>query len=922
MTLEPGVRLGPYEILSPLGAGGMGEVYRAKDPRLAREVAVKVLPEEFFEDEERRARFEREARTLASLNHPGIAAIHSFEEIPGSSSSSPGRSATRHLLVMELVEGDGLDAKVASGPLPLEECLSYAKQIAEALEAAHEKGIVHRDLKPANVRVTPDGRVKLLDFGLAKMFEGDGGPGSAPSVTHSPTLTARATAAGVILGTAAYMSPEQARGKPVDKRTDVWAFGCVLFEMLTGKRAFEGETVSDTLAAVLMKEPDWSALRAPVSSKVRDLLRRCLQRDVKQRLRDIGDARIALEEEPGASASASGHSAFEENTASPSLTVGRSSSANRERGSRTFLFLSWGIAAAFAAAAGVFGVLALRARAPRPAPVTQFEVRAPEGSTLGGSMALSPDGRRLVFVASDEKDVERLYVRSFDSLGAQPLPGTEGARFPFWSPEGAAIAFFTGDRLARVNAAGGPALTICPVTDGRGGAWSARGVIVFAPGIRVPLQRVSASGGIPVPATAFGPKDYTHRWPRLLPDGVHFLYLCLSDEPSRTGVHVASLDAAEDAFVVSTRGIAAYDAGRLLFVRENSLYSQPFDAGRRKLSGEPGLVVDGIVVEGDSGWTGLAAFSAASDGTLVYRRRANPRQKLTWLDRTGKSVGTLGEAAIMSEPFWFAGGQRLGITVTDRRTDLPDLWQVDLTRGTWTRLTFGPKSNNTGVASPDGKTLYFSSNRVGRMGLFRRPLDGSGGDEPLLATGLDNYGDFISPDGAWLVYEAPNSAGRSELWRLPLGGERKPALLLTMPQASIAHASPSPDGKFFAYSSDETGRAEVYVQRFPPSGGKWQISTDGGDQPLWRADGRELYFLSTDRKLMAVDLSLKGDVEAGVPKALFPVRVPPNGISDNRSQYIPAPDGSRFLVLVSADDRQDQPAVVVLNWPAMGGPGR
>jgi Tol biopolymer transport system component len=385
-------------------------------------------------------------------------------------------------------------------------------------------------------------------------------------------------------------------------------------------------------------------------------------------------------------------------------------------------------------------------------------------------------------------------------------------------------------------------------------------------------------------------------------------------------VRVASLDAAEDTFVVATRGRADYDAGRLLYVRENALYSQKFDG--RKLSGEPGLVVDGIVVEGDSGWTGLAAFSAASDGTLVYRRRANPRQKLTWFDRSGKSLGTVGEAAIMSEPFWFVGSQRLGITVTDRRTDLPDLWQVDLARGTWTRLTFGPKANNTGIASPDGRYLYFSSNRQERMGLFRRPLDGTGGDEPLLATTLDSYGDFISPDGAWLVYESMSSSGRPELWRLPLGGERKPVLLLTMPQAATAHASSSPDGKFFAYTSDETGRAEVYVQRFPPSGGKWQISTDGGDQALWRADGRELYFLSTDRKLMAVDLSLGADVQVGVPKSLLPIRVPANGISDNRSQYVPAPDGNRFLVLATADDRQDQPAVAVLNWPAMGGQGR
>lgn len=889
----------------------MGEVYRAKDTRVDRTVALKVLPEEFFEDEDRRVRFGREARTLASLNHPGIAILFAFEEVSG-----------RHLLAMELVEGDGLESKIASGPLSLEDSLSYAKQIAEALEAAHEKGVVHRDLKPANVKVTPEGRVKLLDFGLAKIFEGDGGTGSSPSVTHSPTLTARATAAGVILGTAAYMSPEQARGKPLDKRTDVWAFGCVLYEMLTGKRAFEGETVSDTLAAVLMKEPDWSALPAGLPEKVREILGKCLRRDVKLRLRDIGDARLDLEE-IAASVSASGHIRFEENAAAPGPTERRSASANRERGSKRSLWISWAIAAAFAVVAGVFGVLALRARAPRrDAPVLQFEVRPPEGTSFGNSMVLSPDGRRLAFVATDEKDVERLYVRSFDALGALPFPGTEGARFPFWSPDGKFLAFFTGDRLVRVSAGGGPPQTICTAAAGRGGAWSPRDVIVFAPGTRLPLHRVSASGGVSAPLTALGAGDYTHRWPKFLPDGVRFVYLCLSNEDSRAGIHIGSLDSPEDTFVVPTRGRADYDAGRLLYVRENTLFSQPLDVGRHKLSGEPTLIVDGIVPEGESGWTGLAAFSGAADGTLVYRRHANVRQRLTWFDRNGKLLGTVGDPAVMSEPFWFPGAQRLGLAVSDRRTDLPDLWQVDLTRGTWTRLTFGPKANNTGFVSPDGRSLYFSSLGAGRLGLHRRLLDGSGGDELLLAPDTDAYADFVSPDGASLVYESSNRSGRNELWRLPLAGERKPVLLLAGPQSSVAHASASPDGRFFAYASDETGRSEVYVQRFPPSGGKWQISKDGGDQPLWRADGRELFFVSPDRKLMAVDLSLQGDVRAGGPKSLFSLRVPPNGISDNRSQYLPAPDGNRFLVLVSIDERQDQPAVVVLNWPAAGGQGR
>ena len=507
MTITAGVRLGPYDILAPLGAGGMGEVYRAKDTRLAREVAVKVLPEEFFEGEERRQRFEREARLLAALNNPGIAAIYSFEEIPGS--SSPGTSAqARHLLVMELIEGEDLAQRISPGPLPLDESLSYAKQIAEALEAAHEKGIVHRDLKPANVKITSDGRVKLLDFGLAKIFEGDASP-SNPSISYSPTLTARATAAGVILGTAAYMSPEQARGKPVDKRTDVWAFGCVLYEMLAGKRAFEGETVSDTLAAILKEDPNWSALPAGTPEKIREILRKCLRRDAKLRLRDIGDARLDLEElsAAGVSASFSGRLPFDERTAAPGPSV--ASAERSKRGRIKSLYLSWAIAAAFAAAAGA---LALRSRAPEGR-VYRATINPPEGTvfvvdtTQPGPAVLSPDGRKLAFTARGADTKVRLYVRSLDSTDAQPLPGTEGAQFPFWSPDGRSVAFGADQKLKRIEASGGPPSILCPTTDfPKGGAWSPTGVIVFAPAAGGPLHIVSDNGGESKPLTKLDAK--------------------------------------------------------------------------------------------------------------------------------------------------------------------------------------------------------------------------------------------------------------------------------------------------------------------------------------------------------------------------------------------------------------------------------
>ncbi len=924
MTINAGTRLGPYEILSPLGAGGMGEVYRARDTRLAREVAVKVLPEEFFEGEERRQRFEREARLLAALNHPGIAAIYSFEEIPGSPSSpsSSSSQATRHLLVMELVEGEGLDARIISGSLSLEESLSFARQIAEALEAAHEKGIVHRDLKPANVKVTNEGRVKLLDFGLAKIFESEASV-SNPSISYSPTLTARGTAAGVILGTAAYMSPEQARGKPVDKRTDVWAFGCVLYEMLVGRKAFEGETVSDTLAAILRGEPDWAALPQQTPGKIRDLLRKCLRREAKQRLHDIADARLELEEalapqQGSARASATGSFTFEENPRSPSPTGASAERAVRERGSKKFLsvFLPWALAAAFAAAAGA---LALRARAPHaPAPVIRFELRPPEGTSFSTSLALSADGRQLAFNATDEKGVERLYVRALDQVQARVLPGTEGARFPFWSPDGSAIGFFSQERLMRVAASGGAVLTLCPAPDGRGGTWSADNVIVFVPNIRQPLHRVSASGGTATPLTAFAKGDFTHRWPKFLPDGKNFVYLALSEEAGKSGIYRASLDAPKGTLVVESRGKPDFADGRLLYIREDTLFAQRVEGATLKPRGDPAPLADGLSPEGESGWTGLVAYAAASDGTLVYRRRAQPKLRLASFDRGGKPLGTLGEPALLSEPEFLPGGRRVVLGLVDPKTEFSDVWQVDLARDAWSRLTFGPKNATSATVSPDGEWLYFSSNRDGRMGIYRRPLAGTGGDELLYKGNTDAYVAFLTKDGASIVFEAFGTTPRNELWTMPLKGERKPAVLLSMPTSSVAHPGISPDGTLFAYASDETGRAEVYVQTFPPTGAKWQVSTAGGDQARFSGDGREIFFVSRDRKLMAATLARGKPLEIGPPSALFPLRIPPNSMSDFRTQYAAAPDGQRFLVLTLVGDRDDAPAIVTLN--GLGGP--
>ncbi len=713
MALPSGARLGPYEILAPLSAGGMEEVYRARDPRLAREVAMKVSPEEFFEDEERRQRFEREARLLAALNHPGIASIYSFEEIPGSSPSS-----ARHLLVMELVEGEDLAVRLASGPLSLEESLSYARQIAEALEAAHEKGIVHRDLKPANVKVTPDGRVKLLDFGLAKIFEGDAGPGSSPAITKSPTLTARATAAGAILGTAAYMSPEQARGKPLDKRTDVWAFGCVLFEMLTGKRAFEGETVTDTLAAVLMKEPDWAALPPGTPEKVREILRKCLRRDAKVRLRDIGDARLDLEE-LAASADASGQLPFEENPAAPSSTVARNASAVSARGSRRSLYLAWAVAAAFAAAAAVFGVLVLRARGPRPVTAIRGQILLSSDELLDGpgtAAVVSPDGSRLAYVTRSPR--RRLFLRPLGDLQPVEVPESEGAEGPFFSPDGKWIAFFARGKLRKAPVSGGAPVTICDAPIPRGGAWLSGDTIVFTPKTTGGLSIVSATGGEPRILTAanVGARERTHRWPAPLPGGKAVLFSTqLSGSDYDDGITEAVGIASGKRTVVQKGG--AYPRwsppGHLLFARKG---------------------------------TDNAGAVWSPDGREIVFASDRVRELVA---RPNDSPITLREMYV--EPADGSGPARLLFRMAG---------------------TLAP----TGF-SPDGRTLAFQTSRPETqldLGVIRLKGGAVDGEPEMILAEPSNEGSAVfSPDGRWLAYDV-NDGGHGYVYvRSAAGGDAK-----------------------------------------------------------------------------------------------------------------------------------------------------
>jgi serine/threonine protein kinase len=937
VTISSGTRLGSYEILAPLGAGGMGEVYRAKDTRVDRAVALKVLPEEFFESEERRGRFEREARMLASLNHPGIATLYSFEEIPGSSSSS-----TRHLLVMELVEGEDLARKITSGPLSLEESLSCARQIAEALEAAHEKGIVHRDLKPANVKVTHDGRVKLLDFGLAKMFEGDDGPGSAPSVTHSPTLTARATAAGVILGTAAYMSPEQARGKPVDKRTDVWSFGCVLFEMLTGKRAFEGETVTDVLAAVLTRDPDWAALPEQTPAAARKILRRCLVRDAKQRLHDVADARLELEESSAAaSSSASGRLPFEGNLSSPSPTEGRSDVTRLERGSKKVfsVYFAWAIAAAFAAAAGA---LALRARAPQ-APFASASLTASllplDGWSfdfLSGPPVLSPDGTRLAFVVTDGKLRSQLCVRSLATGESQILSGTETARNPFWSPDSRTIAFFgqtTG--LAVVPASGGAVEFVAASGPGRGGTWGPDGTILYSPALLSSIFRISRTGKERVPVTTLDESrgESAHQWPQFLPDGKHFLYVVQRVDPvtrrNETELCVQALGETQRRVVLKGVTRAVYVPGFLLLARGGALMAQPFDAGRLETAGDPFVVAPRVQYLADGG-TGI--FAASAGGLLVYASGGTiGNAQLVVYDRSGKPLRTLGDVGNIWTPRVSPDGRLVAAEVIDPVSSNRDVWTFDaMGAEPPVRRTFDPGEDYTPVFSPDGKRLAYASYRKGSWFIYEKTLAGSD-EERLVAAaapstapaapvsaGSDRFiasgSKFLtswSPDGRFIAFNGSTRDTADDMWLLSVSdGVARPIL---QTPSSERDTTFSPDGRWIAYLSSESGSPEIYVRSYPGPGGKWQISSGGGVQPRWSRDGRELFYLATGFRLTAVPVRTGASFEKGAPHELFQVA----SRRTNIPQFDPFPDGRSFIVNTVVTEKSSTPMTFVQNWAAL-----
>ncbi len=861
MPLHAGEKLASYEILSPLGAGGMGEVYKAHDTKLERDVAIKVMPAALAQDPERLARFEREAKVLASLNHPNIAQIYGIED---------------HALVMELVPGAPLQV-----PLTLETALNYAQQIAGALEAAHDKGIIHRDLKPSNIMVTPEGVVKVLDFGLAAVPSRDV---DASNPANSPTMTFAATQAGMILGTAAYMSPEQAAGKPVDKRADIWSYGVVLWEMLSGQRLFDGETMSHTLADVLRAPIDFDKLPKDTPRGVRDLLKRCLDRNTKTRLRDIGEARIAIQ-----------------NLGKEPVEAAANASAPlRPR----FGTAGWIAAGIFAVLAAALAFVHFRETHP-PLPVGRFQVELPE-KTSNPVFEISPDGRTLAFTAS-QSGRRRMWIRPIDSLTAQPVPGTEDATYLFWSPDSASIGYFVPGKLKKVAATGGPSQTLCEATDGRGGTWNNDGTIVLSPGPGVPLMRVSAAGGTPVPLM-LGGIDGLQRYPAFLPDGKRFLFVVSNAKPPSNGIYVGSLDGSAPVKLLPDESSAEYVAGLLLFRREGNLMAVPFDPKSARSTGEAIPVAEPL---GISANTNHAAFSVSGNGILVYTADALGRElrEMGWIDRMGKRTPIGDPAGIIVAAISPDGKRVVFSKLADESTDTSDLWMLDVARGVSSRFTFRPGIAADPVWSPDGSHIVFS---VDNNSMYEKPANGAGEEKLLNGGGVNSRPQDWSPDGRFLVYEEFGRATGQDLRLLPLEGDRKPRPYLET-KFDERDAQFSPDGRWMAYASNESGLVQVYVQSIPASGSKFQISNAGGIQPRWRRDGKELFYISADDKLMAVDVKINDTFVAGSPKALFDMQL--SMTVAGRWAYQPAADGQRFLVLSNARSSSPQIAVV-LNWQA------
>ena len=881
--MQPGSKLSHYEIHSPLGAGAMGEVWRAMDTRLGREVAIKVLPEQFTADAERLRRFEREAKTLASLNHPHIAQIFGVDQVGDTC-----------FLVLELVEGETLDERLRRGPLPLDEALDVARQIAEGLEAAHEAGVIHRDLKPANIRLTPDGRVKLLDFGLAKpALQGRDAPTSTDSVLS--------TEHGRLLGTPTYMAPEQARAKPIDRRVDIWAFGCVLFECLTGRRAFEGESMTDVLGAVLHTTPDLATLPPGTPPAVRELLERCLEKDPRRRLRDIGEARLLLER---AATGATG-------ATRPAAGAGAGAAPDVKR-SRPWLLAAW-IASIAAAAAAAFAVARGPAGEPVPAPdtpIVRSSLTLPADVQFfggDGSLALSPDGQTLVLTASREGGKQQLWLRPLDSLDPQPLVGTEGASYPFWSPDGRRIAFFGGGKLRRMPATGGPVTTLCDAAEARGGSWGSDNTIVFAPEPFGPLQRVPAAGGTPVSITKAEGR-ISHRLPHHLPDG-RVIYSGTNSEAN--GIFLLDLTSGESTRLSDDQSEGLFvGPAWMAFVRSRALVIQPFDVAAGRLTGEPRRLVERVEFLPPR-LTG--AYTISSAGTMVYRTDP-PSQRLEWFDLEGRSLGRLGDPAQYAVIRLSPDGTRVAALVA-RDDGALDLWVYDAQRGLGSRLIERMDSIDL-IWSPDGRQIAYGRDKGTTIETWVHDLD-TGADRMVTDIG---WPAAWSPDGQWLgINVQVPGTGLDAHW-MRADGSGEPRAVLATPAAELC-TGVSPDGRWMLVTSDQSGREELGV--VPVAGNapaRALTSTGVGRWVWWLDDWRVLYTSASGKQLFELTVKAREGsdaLEIGESKPAFQGRELPAGMISL------SPDGQRLLAVVPGEEGAGEQLTLVQNWPAaIEGPTR
>jgi Tol biopolymer transport system component len=887
MALAAGTKLGPYEILAPIGAGGMGEVYRAKDTRLGRDVALKILPESFSREPDRLRRFEQEARSVAALNHPNILAIHDI----GQHNGAP-------FLVSELLEGESLRSSLDRGSLPQRKTIEYGVQIAFGLAAAHEKGIVHRDLKPENIFVTKDGRIKILDFGLAKLAQ------QAGADSDGITLTSSHTAAGVVMGTASYMAPEQVRGEVADPRTDIFAFGAVLYEMLSGVRAFRRDTAAETMTAVLKDDPpELSGLTRPVSATLERIVRRCLEKNPEQRFQSARDLSFALSALSGSETSGAARAAAAAPRRAPLLL---------------WLGIVFAIALAMVAVAGVTWWLARR-----PAPTTrmQFALDFPEEMSIS-HMALSRDGSMLVFVSPEENSaLPMLFVQHIGSPEVTPLPGTRGASYPFWSPDGAYVAFFANGKLQKMAISGGSPQVLATAVSARGGSWGSKGVIIFAPDAQSSLQRINADGtGIaPVTQSSRAPEDQSHRWPLFLPDGDHFLFWAgnfgnlKGDRAS--GIYLSSLAGKERKLVSLCHSSFAFDAHSLYYADDQrQLVSIPFDPSSGTISGSTSVIANSVGFQPSTYWT---ALTVALNGTFIYNTSVGAAQSvLTWMDRSGKELGHIGTAVVTANPTLSPEGGRVAADISDLKANNVDIWIESAAGGGNSRFTFDPSEEVVGVWSRDGSMIAYRIAEPDGTSLNIKTATGLERERKRYILPRPSIGDYLpnswSVDGQYILCTRQNEAG-SNLELLPVSSG-EPTRFLTS-KGSETNGQFSPDGKWVAYASDESGNWEIYVTSFPGAAGKWQVSRGGGSEPRWRGDGKEIFYIAYNGMLTAVPVSGEGIFSTGTPAPLFQTRGRAPISSTDIFSYDVSKDGRRFLVNRYVPPEHIPPLTILLNTP-------